>query len=177
MSNFFESLFQAKRGASFGQDMDGRIPYPILATVSRHLPDRKITVADPANPSIESAPLNRLLHDPNNDPPMPLVGSTVMVFYVDGLPTNGWYICCQNAVNPPLSKEDQVEDHTKFVSKVFYLRSEESILLNVGSVMFSISSDSVEITGATNVKINGKQVATIGAVDDDGDTLISKGWD
>lgn len=39
------------------------------------------------------------------------------------------------------------------------------------------SSGSFTLTNMNSVSINGKQVATIGATDEDGDDLITRGWD
>ena len=39
-----------------------------------------------------------------------------------------------------------------------------------------MTSPFVEIIGATSARINGKQIATVGAIDSRGDALTSKGW-
>jgi hypothetical protein len=44
---------------------------------------------------------------------------------------------------------------------------------NAGNAQFS---GNVEIINASNVSVNNKQVATVGAIDTDGDALVTKGW-
>lgn len=89
--------------------------------------------------------------------PLPPKGATVLIGYMDGNPHQGVYFgTLTNLVNPQ--------------------GSPESIIINIGNTGIEIYPGGINITGVTSVSINGKQVATIDAVDDNGDLLTSKGW-
>lgn len=45
-----------------------------------------------------------------------------------------------------------------------------------GAWKWDINGDNIDIVNASDFKINGKTIATIGALDSDGDTLQTRGW-
>ena len=59
------------------------------------------------------------------------------------------------------------------------------VVITVNNMVFTFSETGLNIagtgatvamTGIANATINGNQMATVGAVDDDGDALVTKGW-
>lgn len=64
--------------------------------------------------------------------------------------------------------------------------TDSTILLKAGSLVITISQTGITVTGGegaamalsglTSATLNNKEVATIDAVDTDGDTLVTKGW-
>ena len=117
--------------------------------------------------------------------PVPKVGESVWASYTDGDPHKGAYSgVVQNNINPAADK-----DSLKLqVGKVILEIHPEGVLKVSGCDRVEVISDTTEFRGdvviegsldiseASSVSINGSQVATIGARDDDGDILDTKGW-
>ena len=88
----------------------------MLAVVSANNdPDnkRRIKINIPSSPSLESEWLYRLTPNPDLDSPVPKIGQTVMALFQDGIETNGFYICIQNATNPAIASDEPLIDHTE----------------------------------------------------------------
>ncbi|MGJ3244932.1 MAG: phage baseplate assembly protein V [Elainellaceae cyanobacterium] len=166
---------------------------------------RRIKVSDPAVPSLSSYWFRRLASSPFKDEPLPPVGSTVYVFFADGDPSDGFYLPLVNNTNPPLDKGDAINDHYEeipgdrniFVAGKFTLKNEAGIKVHgsddgtysienasstkitiqpSGAIEIDASGNTFSITNASDATIEGKSVATIGAVDTSGDALITRGW-
>jgi hypothetical protein len=244
MDGIFNALHRGQAAAQQALDTQGRAMAPVLAVVTNNGdPEglRRVRVALPQAPAIESPWLRRSLPWPYVDPPLPAIGQTVLVFSVDGDTMNGWYQSVSNEPNPPMGKSDAVADYWDSVpgnrrlgtggdyasvidgdesreaqSRVTTLkgkdelRADTTIKVEAGqSIRYETDSGaSFELTATgfvvfrdvlgheirlgaggaltwecTDIRficnsatINGKQIATIGAVDSRGDSLISKGW-
>ncbi len=205
MDNLFASLYSAQAGARHGSDLEGRSFMPYLAVVTTNKDPqgrRRIKVSDPIVPALESDFLRRLQPYPNFDPPLPAIGSTVIVFSIDGDPLNGWYLQCVNDTNKPLGKADAINDFYSVVAGDTDERTDGDRIINVGKslTLKTDSGSSIELTesgsviissagGATmtlagtgiafngsSLQIGGKQLTTVGALDNGGDVLTTKGW-
>lgn len=113
MKEIFEILLNSQRANQVALDQAGRSPYPTLAVCVQNDDDqnrRRIKVALPSNPSVQSDWVRRLDVTPYCDNPVVAIGQTVLIFYVDGLDTNMWYLPLINDVNPPRDKEDPLKD-------------------------------------------------------------------
>jgi uncharacterized protein involved in type VI secretion and phage assembly len=92
--------------------------------------------------------------------PRPLIGSTVVIGYLNGDPHLPVYLgVLHNGLNVPQATD----------SVVFEVDE------NKGSIVFKVGTTQVVISGE-GVSINGKQVAVLGAKDTRNDTLISRGY-
>jgi phage baseplate assembly protein gpV len=114
LNPIFEIWHQAKASQETIAELKNKPIAPYLAVVSNiDDPDgkRKIKVAQPHNPQLETDWLRRLQPHGDIDPPLPEVGSTVLVLSVDGVETNGWYLTCVNDTNPAQDKDDAALDH------------------------------------------------------------------
>lgn len=113
MQGIFEILQRAQTGNQNALDQSGRNIYPTLGVVT-DIDDpekaRRIKVADPAAPQINSHWLRRILPYSELDPPLPTIGQTVICQWVDGDSTNGWYLSLVNDTNPPFNKKDPAKD-------------------------------------------------------------------
>lgn len=49
-------------------------------------------------------------------------------------------------------------------------------IYSVGQVIWSLQGGSLSIQDAAGFSINGQQVASVGAIDDEGDIIVTKGW-
>lgn len=113
LDKLFTTIHNSDRASKFALDLENRDLFPALAVVTNNKdPDgkRRIKVALPASPGLESDWIRPLQTSPNLDPPLPKIGSTVLYLSVDGT-LNSWYLSCVNDTNPPLEKEDPVNDH------------------------------------------------------------------
>ncbi|ALF55616.1 hypothetical protein ACX27_26685 [Nostoc piscinale CENA21] len=117
--SIFEILARSERANQFAIDQQGRSPYPTLGiVVENNDPEgrRRIKVALPSNPQVQSDWIRRLTPFPQFDPPLPEIGQTVLVFYADGLETNGYYLQLVNDTNPALAKDSALNDHATAVN-------------------------------------------------------------
>lgn len=232
MSKIFEILAKSQQASQYAIDQKGRNPYPTLAVVTNvEDPEnlRRVKVSDPSSPGLDTDWLIRLNLIPDYDPVLPNIGDTVLVFWVDGDPSNGLYMSIQNATNPPLDKVDPVNDQSQnvqgnsnnnvgkdrkdTVNKVYTIEVGESFRLqNSAGAYIELATSGVVIIsdafghkmtfgagsgnnaiewdmGSSTLKIKNcsdlqvsqtasgyKSVATVGAVDSRGDTIVNRGW-
>jgi phage baseplate assembly protein gpV len=111
---------------------------------------------------------------------------------VDGVDTNGFYLPIINNTNAPLEKEDVINDYRYDCPGEMTTNAEKNITIHAGKTATIKTSNGNEISiredGSIYVKaneitietdslqINGKEVATVGAVDSAGQALVSRGW-
>jgi hypothetical protein len=120
-----------------------------------------------------SAPLWRLTGANGLTLPAYRVGDTLAFSYLNGNPNTGVQLgIVQNAINPPA----QTDRLTYKLEDSLVEITNESITLTVGQSQLILKDGSVELKAITSFKVNGKEVATVGAKDSDGDTVTSKGW-
>ena len=113
MNQIFEILSQSQRANQLALDMEGRAMYPTLGiVVNNQDPEnrRRVKVTTANNPGLESRWLTRLVDCPYIDYPVPNIGQTVLVFYIEGLDTQGCYISLLNDTNPTYSTESPLQD-------------------------------------------------------------------
>ncbi|MBD2168068.1 hypothetical protein H6G04_27155 [Calothrix membranacea FACHB-236] len=202
---------------------------------------RRIKVSLPSSPGLESDWLRRLLPNPQVDPPLPAVGQTVLILYVDGVETNGFYLSTVNATNPPRTKDSAQNDYSEGIpgnrevevggndtltvsgelstatnknathkaEEDFKVEVKKNILMEAlqaitlvaaqyvmlkagqwfiklysngttqmggGVLTIDCSGFGIHFVNTGTMSINGKEIATVGAVDTDGDTITNKGW-
>ncbi|BAY23709.1 hypothetical protein NIES2100_35010 [Calothrix sp. NIES-2100] len=118
MEKLFELWLTAEKASQIALDQQGRHQYPVLAVVTNNSdPEnkRRIKVSLPSSPNLESDWLRRILPYPQIDPPLPAVGQTVLILYIDGVETNGFYLSVVNATNPPRSKDSAQNDYSESI--------------------------------------------------------------
>jgi hypothetical protein len=174
MNSIFEILHSSQQANQHALDQVGRMPYPILGVVVRNVDpqsDRRIKIADPANPALESHWLRRAIGFPGFDPPLPEIGQTVLCYWIDGDPANGWYQSVNNATNPPFNKQNDAQDlyqnvpgrqetstggdRKETVSKAYTIQVGQSFRLqnDAGAYIELASNGVVTIADAFNHKI------------------------
>ncbi|MBD2515184.1 hypothetical protein H6G93_09220 [Nostoc sp. FACHB-973] len=168
MEQIFSLLKQAEKASQLALDSSGKIGYPCLGVVT-NVKDpegkRRIKVANGVSP-VDSDWLRRLSHSPQVDAQLPEVGQTVLIFYADGLETNGYYLQIVNDTNPPRAKESAPDDHSEAirgsrdatvggdddlgVDGKISVDAGESITINAGtSIRFQTTSGAFLELGAT----------------------------
>lgn len=113
MKEIFEILNQSKLANQIALDNVGRLPFSSLGIVIQNedpLTKRRIKVSFPSSPTLESDWIRRLDVAPGVDANIPPINSTVLVFFVDGLESNGYYLPIINDTNPPKNKADIIND-------------------------------------------------------------------
>ncbi|ANV88501.1 hypothetical protein [Picosynechococcus sp. PCC 7117] len=113
MNEIFKLWKQSETASQIALDTVNRVSYPSLGIVTNNEdPEgrRRIKVALPSNPNLESDWLIRISSHPFIDAPLPPIGQTVIIFYIDGLETKGAYLHIINDTNPALDKGDPVKD-------------------------------------------------------------------
>lgn len=168
----FDAILKANQG------LQGRvqgIQYGIVSDTKDPLRLGRIQVFDAAKGGKSTTDwLIRVLPFPGFSPPLPLVGDTVLIGYIDGNPHDGIYFgSLQNAINPVINQGDDLVIQVGQV-KVTIKPSGELALEGVTTLNTSV--DTVAFTDVSSFTINGKEVLTIGSVDTRGDTNNTKGW-
>lgn len=125
---------------------------------------RRIKVALPANPALESDWMIRLQPHPFIDPPLPTIGQTVLIYYIEGLETQGCYLQLVNNTNPSLSKEDPIKDLSEEIpgNKVTDIKGNNSLTVegkittNAGDIETS-SNQGITYNAEEDFKVEVKQ--------------------
>lgn len=159
--NIFETLYKASVTSQELSNLSGRVLGLALGIVSStDDPEQlaRIRIWEPAKGAkVESNWLYRVQPMSFLSTPLPLVGHTVAVGYIDGNPHEGIYLgTLQNLINPSGSPEE--------------------LVLTVGDTRLVVRSGAIEVTGVTSLTVNGKEITTLGAKDTRSDTLVTKGW-
>lgn len=170
-TSFLELLTNAQKASQVAQDQQGRTPYPTLGICTENNdPEdrRRIKVALPSSPQVSSYWINRLVIQPNFDPPMPVVGQTVMVFFVDGLEDQGYYFQLFNDTNPARSKGDAIKDLSEEIpgKKDVSIKEDDSLAVegkittNGGDIEIASEKDiNAEVKG--NILMNALQAISL----------------
>jgi hypothetical protein len=160
MNNIFEILNQSKKASQIALDQQGRIPYPTLAIVTQNQDyqnKRRIKVSFPSSPSLESDWIRRLDIAPGVDANLPPINSTVIVFFVDGLESNAYYLPIINDTNPPKDKEDVVNDYYSSIPGSKNVSVNGTDTLNVSGEVAINSEKSITSTATQDFKANVKR--------------------
>lgn len=254
MSDFINDFLQIKDSAKFAESLRGRAIGSKLGIVSvnedpQHMRRIKVVFAD--KPGLDSYWIMRSANSHNLDYPVPKIGQTVRVEFIDGDITKGFYSVLENGVNKPHQTKNELIDYSQIVEGDFHLNVVEEInrgagkdindkslanvnteadkaitseagttidlkagqkitikagattlltvnangtitlacaLINIESAAINfigtggvngsvdINAANFNLTNVVNAKINGKSIATVSAIDSNGDTLVSKGW-
>ena len=121
---------------------------------------RRVKVVNPANPKLETHWLRRINVTRNEDNPLPLVGQTVIVFSVDGVDTNGWYLPLNNNTNPPYSKASPQDDYHFRVDGHYTLTigNDVTVTTDSGTSLIMDSSGNVNITAANSMNLEASDI-------------------
>ncbi|MFN6531034.1 phage baseplate assembly protein V [Nostoc sp. ChiSLP03a] len=160
MNNIFEILNQSRLANQIALDQQGRIPYPTLAAVTTNidpLNKRRIKVSLPSSPSLESDWIRRLDIAPGVDANLPPINSTVLILFVDGLESNGYYLPIINDTNPPKDKEDVVNDYYSSIPGDRNVSVSGTDTLNVSDEVAINSEKSITSTATEDVKAYSKR--------------------
>jgi hypothetical protein len=190
----FDHIIQANAESS---DIQG-IMYGIVADIKDPLKLQRVQVYDQSKGGeYKSDWLMRGLPFTSFSPPMPKVGDLVIFGYIMGDPHHGCYLgVVVNNVNKPVGDDKdftivlggatvsikastgdvKVETTGKVDVKGKTVTIEATEQLKFLSPKVVYDSPDVDLGAPTSVKISGKQVVTLTATDNRGDTLVSKGW-
>ncbi|MEA5603716.1 phage baseplate assembly protein V [Nostoc sp. UHCC 0252] len=168
MNPIFEILNQSRLANQIALDNVGRMPYPSLAVVTQNKDDqnkRRIKVAFPSSPNLESDWIRRLDIAPGVDANLPPIGSTVIVFFVDGLESNGYYLPIINDTNPPKDKQDIANDYystipgnrTVEVGGDDSLKVESSMNIEAGGDINTTTPDSVNFDSSKGFNVTSER--------------------
>jgi hypothetical protein len=163
LNKIFEILHNSDRASKFALDLENRELFPTIAVVTNNKdPDnqRRIKVALPASPGLESDWIRPLQTSPNLDPPLPQIGSTVLYLSVDGT-LNNWYLNCINDTNPPLEKEDPVNDHRERTPGKRILDVVKDFAIKVLKNLFIDADGNINIKAGKKVTISNTAGASL----------------
>lgn len=159
MSNLFQILLESQKASQLANDSVGRTPYPTLSVVVQNEDPanlRRIKVALPSNPALSSDWIMRIQTHPFIDPPLPTIGQTVLVFFVDGLETQGCYLQLVNDTNPALTKEDTIKDLSEAIpgNKVTNIKGNNSLTVE-GKI--TTNADDIETSSNKGITYNAEE--------------------
>jgi Type VI secretion system/phage-baseplate injector OB domain len=217
VSNIFRTLAESQKANQVALDGLGRsfgLQFAIVTNTADPLQLRRIKCTTESKGGLtETDWLMALKVVPGYDPPIPPVGSSVIIGFIDGNPHDGVYLGSTiNRTNPQdQAQSDPVKDNTQTIPGDSLERIDQNMTIKVGK-KFKLQNDAgakiilnedghiiledafgnrltlgetlsinlpgheMKISGAINVTIANKSVATIGAQDTRGDTLVSRGW-
>lgn len=156
MESVFEILVASKAANQLAGDLAGREIYSKLCVVTNNEdPEgrRRVKVADPSVPGLETTWLRRATDHPFLDAPLPEVGQTVLCNWIEGDQSNGFYSSIQNDTNPPFQKEDVIKDsyeatpgnRTETTGANRYERTSEDHHVSVGQNLLIENDSSAKI--------------------------------
>lgn len=194
MKDVFQALQSGLKAQQYVQDKLGKVDalqWGVVSNVDDELGLGRIKVRyESKDSSQESDWLSAALPFSNmNYPVAQLLGHPVIFGYVGGTPSNGVYFgCLQYLRNPVIDKD----------SFVFYLGQSllqinpgfsriqcqdssltllpDTTVIKVDGLTITIKDKLISVDGVDSFTVAGKQVATVGATDSDGDKLVLKGW-
>lgn len=178
MENIFQVLNQAEQIAQYTKDLRGKsygLSLAIVADVDDPVQLGRIRVFLPSKGTSSTSDwLQRITPSPKLSAPLLSVGDTVVVGFFDGDTHQGCYLgVLNNVVNPVAASSDSL---VVVVKDSALLVQPNSISLTVGGSTFVLSDGAISVSGVSSFQVNGKEVATVGAKDSRGDTIVSRGW-
>ncbi|MBE9178665.1 hypothetical protein IQ268_08845 [Oculatella sp. LEGE 06141] len=197
MSEIFKLLRSGKQASQIANDLKGRLPFTYLGIVTRNddpLGKRRIKCTlQHTGGKVETDWLWRSTNSHSDDPQIPKPGMTVEVRFINGDPHQGIYGgVITNLPNPERESDDPINDDARTIEGDRVLKIGKDDILTVGEtqtievgksltikagerIKLQVGGYTLELT-SSGVTINGKDVATIGAVDSDGDVLETRGY-
>jgi Type VI secretion system/phage-baseplate injector OB domain len=217
VSNIFRTLVESQKANQVALEGLGRC-YGLLFAIVTNTADpnqlRRIKCTTESKGGLtETDWLMALKVIPGFDPPIPPVGSSVIIGFINGDPHDGVYLGSTiNRTNPQdQAQADPVKDNTQIIPGDSLERIDQSLTIKVGktftlqndagakiilnedghviledafnnrmtlgeTLTIALPGNTMQVTGASDVTIASKSVATIGAQDSRGDTLVSRGW-
>ena len=164
MDNIFQILAQSQKANQLAMDSEGKIGYPILGIVTNNQdPEnrRRVKVNTALNPGLETPWLTRICPNPFRDAPMPTIGQTVLIFYIDGLETKGCYLPLQNDTNPSYSTSDPLLDLKEEIPGERDVSIETNDTLVVGANMDHTVNGNITIEAGEIVTIRNTSGASL----------------
>lgn len=201
MEQLFSVLRAATEAAKIANDQKGRSPFCQIALVTNNddpLNRRRVKATlQSKGGKTETDWLYRIDPSPYHDPPIPRVGQTVIVFFIDGDPHNGVYLGTvtnqrnvERSLNLPVEDDGRLvegeqiesiklnrkatigqnEDLTIGQSRVTQVGQDDTLTV---SGDLTINTDgSITVTGAT-ITVTGSTIDLIGAVSITGSGAIN----
>jgi hypothetical protein len=148
MDNFIKLLANSQKASQLANDTVGRALYPTLATVTANVdPDnkRRIKVALPSSPNIDSYWFRKLVVNKDSDCSVPDIGQTVFIFFANGIETDGYYLQVYNDTNPVQSKTDAINDHVEVI------KGKKTLTINGNNTTTITGINSITSTGNNTV--------------------------
>lgn len=177
MQDIFATLLKAEKLAGAASDLQGRTYGLTLGVVSDTQDPLNLARVKALLPSkgsnYETDWLSRIVLNPGVLQTIVEKGDTIAVLFIDGDPHSGVYLgVLNNLVNPP---QADLETFVLGVGNSLLTVAPGSISMAVGGVSMVISDGSVKVSGASDLTINGKQVATVDATTSNG-KVVTRGW-
>ncbi len=175
----FKAMLQAEQANLATRDLEGRsfgVTFAVVADIEDPLRLNRVRVMLPNNGAKTLSDwLVRVTPTKFYSAPLVSIGDLVLVSFVNGDPKNGCYFGHINNVPQPPAVDTSATVTAQ--GDTGYIQTNDSITLVAGQSSFKLTKDgTLEISGVSSVTINGQQVATVNAVDTDGDRIVSKGW-
>lgn len=181
----FQALEAGKAASRLANELKGRI-YTQLATVMQVEEDalHRAKVIYGSTPQTLSNWLPYISLNGVINTPVLKKGDTVLVCHPEGDGTDGVIVgTLYNAVNPPLSSDsltvtigdNQVVISPQGVNVLVGAENGFISMTSTGFISMVVGENELAIT-PDDITINNKTIATIGAVDDEGDNLVTSGW-
>ena len=179
LEGFFDAVLAGQQAGLALSDMLGRVSslsWAIVGATADPMQLGRIQVMEPSKGAkslsdwlVRCVPFGGITF------PVPKLNDTFLGGYVDSDPHKGIYFgSLVNQLNPPL-----VSDATSLAIQVgqvtIQIHPDGSLNLQ-GVTNLSVDGQNISFTNVGSFSLNGKQVATLGAKDTRGDTLVQKGW-
>jgi hypothetical protein len=134
--DLFKVWHESQRGNQLAKDLEGRSPFPSIGVVTQNDdPEqrRRVKVSFPKNMGMDSPWLDRKTTSPSDDPPVPKIGQTVEVSFIDGDPHRGVYSgVLTNAKNVAQDTPSPLLDDARCIEGNRSERIDENSTLKVG---------------------------------------------
>lgn len=129
-NSVIDTLIQMEQSANLADTLRGRAIGSKAGKVSvNEDPEnlRRIKVNFPEHANLDSYWINRATTSPGLDEVVPKIGQSVIVDFLDGDLTKGFYRTIQNRLNNPFATDNELEDHTHVLDGDYNVTSNSSI--------------------------------------------------
>lgn len=173
----FAAMSAGLQAAQITSDLTGRslgLQKGSVVDVSDPLESGAIRVLLPSKPGYPSGWLKRLVPMHGLSVPAPEIGDTVLVGFVDGDQHDGFYLgIIQNQINPADDPKNWVY---KIGDKVVVSFTPEDVTFTLDTLKLKLDTlGNIELSGVSSFKLNGKEVAVVGAGVSSGQ-VVTKGY-
>lgn len=155
LAELFQTIVQSQQSSSIALDQKNRLPPLFLGIVTDTAdPDsnRRILCSTDLIPGLNTYWIRRLLVQPQYDPPLPVIGQTVLLLSVNGDFDSTYYLSTVNDTNPPIKKDSEEKDLALIIPGDSRSEIQGKEELIIGKSQKTETTEKIEFYAGTSIK-------------------------